>query len=103
MGLTPRKRTKILDTVQNVFLSKSTLNFVGFVLKMAIVCTITNQPIKADPTLGPEDADFWRIAGAVATYMVLVIIVVFARDTINKHTQSLTMSKDRQDTLKAFL
>lgn len=102
--LTPRKKTQALDVIQNVFLSKATLNFVGFVLKAAIVCSITNQPIHADGgEVGVKDPDVKRVGGALLTYLVLVSIVVIAREAINKKTQSLTLSKDRADTLKAFL
>lgn len=100
---TPRKKRAILDVIQNTFLSKSTLNFVGFVLKAAIVCTITNKPIKKEPATGAHDDGGRRLLAAVMTYLILVIVVVVARESISRRTQSLTMPKDRADTLKALL
>lgn len=100
---TPRKRKAVLDTIQNTFLSKSTLNFVGFVLKAAIVCTITNAPIRQEPATAAGSANAMRLVAAIVTYLILVSVVVIAREVINKKTQSLTLSKSRADTLKAFL
>lgn len=99
---TPRK-IKCLNTIQTVFLSKSTLNFVGFVLKAAIVCTLTATPIKNENATAADDGGVKRILFAVLTYLILVMVVVVTRQVINKQTQSLTMSKDRAETLKAFL
>jgi hypothetical protein len=107
MWMTPRTSSKrkilVLTTIQTTFLSKSTLNFVGFVLKAAILCTLTQGPIRQESATAAEEGSLKRLGLALLTYLILVLIVVGSRQVINRQTQSLTMSKDRQDTLKAFL
>jgi len=105
MALMDQKtKNKSLDTIQSVFLTKCALNFVGFVLKAAIVCTLLNKPMKNDTDPGQSgEFDLKRFGFALLAYIILVAIVVVARVVIQKQTQSLTMSKEHADTLKALL
>jgi len=101
MTISDKSKIKFLDTIQNVFLAKSTLNFIGYMLKEAIICSIVGRVIQAMGNDASENNFKKLFVPALCAYFILVFVAVLAREIIARKQGSLTMDPERQKTLTA--
>lgn len=99
--------SRFLDSIRDVFLGKSVLNFIGFVLQAAIVVTLSGSkdlPSVAGVEMqAPPDGVMMVLLRHAVSYVLLVLFVVAGRDFLNRKMSALSLSKSREQTLKAVL